>query len=121
MAAAPGRILVTGANGFVGRHLMVALASAFPNAAILAPTFDVADAAAVTDAVREAAPEVCIHLAAISTSALARPNEDRAWAVNLHGTLHLARAILRHAPECRLVFASTGRCPWGIVSEPARS
>ena len=36
-----------------------------------------------------------------------RANEDRAWAVNLHGTLHLGRAILLHAPGCQLVFASS--------------
>lgn len=107
MAISPGRILITGASGFVGRHLMIALASAFPDAELLAPAFDVANAADVTNVVREAAPDACVHLAAISTSAQVRPNEDRAWAVNLHGTLHLARAILLHAPGCQLVFAST--------------
>ena len=86
---------------------MAALESAFPDATLLEPAFDIANAAEVTNVVRSAAPDACIHLAAISTSALARANEDRAWAVNLHGTLHLARAILRHAPGCQLVFAST--------------
>src|SRR6185312_9544029 len=107
MATSPGRILVTGASGFVGRHLTAAFASAFPDAMLLAPAFDVARAEDVTSAVRSAAPDACVHLAAISTSAQVRANEDRAWAVNLHGTLHLARALLLHAPACQLVFAST--------------
>jgi len=107
MPTTPGRILITGAAGFVGRHLTIALKSAFPDAALLTPAFDVADAAEVASTVGEAGPDVCIHLAAISTNALARPDEGRAWAVNLHGTLHLARAILRHAPACQMVFAST--------------
>jgi GDP-4-dehydro-6-deoxy-D-mannose reductase len=107
MAVAPRRILVTGATGFVGRHLMVSLAAAFPDATLIAPAFDVADAVDVAKVVRAAAPDACIHLAAISTSAMVRPDEDRAWAVNLHGSLYLARAILIDAPACQLVFAST--------------
>lgn len=107
MAFSPGRILITGATGFVGRHLPPALASAFPDARLLTPEFDVRDALEVMNVVREAAPDACIHLAAISTNALVKPDEDRAWAVNLHGTLHVARALLRHAPGCQLVFAST--------------
>ena len=103
----PARILITGANGFVGRHLIAALKSEFPQATLLTPAFDVANAAEVANTVRAAAPDVCIHLAAISTSAQVRPDEDRAWAVNLHGSLYLARAILLHAPGCQLIFAST--------------
>ena len=107
MADPPGRILITGASGFVGRHLMTALAAAFPGAALLTPRFDVADAAEVDAAVRAAAPESCVHLAAIASGAMAEQDQDRAWRVNLHGTLHLARAILLRAPECQLVFASS--------------
>jgi GDP-4-dehydro-6-deoxy-D-mannose reductase len=107
MSGVPRRILITGASGFVGRYLTVALAAAFPDAALSQPAFDVASPEAVAAAVREAAPDTCVHLAAISTNALSMSNEDRAWAVNLHGTLHLARAIQRHAPACQLVFASS--------------
>jgi GDP-4-dehydro-6-deoxy-D-mannose reductase len=107
MAIPPAHILITGAAGFVGRHLMASLASAFPDARLLTPAFDVRDAAEVMRVVRAAAPDTCIHLAAISTNAMARSDENRAWAVNLHGTLHLARAILLHAPGCQLVFASS--------------
>lgn len=107
MASSPRRILITGASGFVGRHLIPAMAAAFPEAAILTPGFDLADAAAVADAVQAASPDSCVHLAALSTLAQAREDEDRAWRVNLHGTLHLAKALLRHAPMCQLVFASS--------------
>jgi GDP-4-dehydro-6-deoxy-D-mannose reductase len=86
---------------------MVALAAAFPDATLLVPAFDITDAAAVSDAVRQGAPDTCIHLAAISTNGQATPDEDHAWKVNLHGTLHLARAIMREAPNCQLVFASS--------------
>jgi GDP-4-dehydro-6-deoxy-D-mannose reductase len=107
MSGLPRRILVTGASGFVGRHLTVALSAAFPEATLITPEFDVTDAEAVSDVVRVAEPDTCIHLAAISTPGMALENEDHAWRVNLHGTLHLAHAILRHAPDCQLVFASS--------------
>jgi GDP-4-dehydro-6-deoxy-D-mannose reductase len=107
MPTAPRRILITGAAGFVGRHLTAALASSFPDATLFTEEFNVADASAVSAAVAEVVPDVCLHLAAISTNAMATPDENHAWAVNLHGTLHLARAILQHTPDCQLVFVSS--------------
>jgi GDP-4-dehydro-6-deoxy-D-mannose reductase len=107
MASPPGRILLTGASGFVGRHLSTALSAAYPDATLIAPEIDVRDADAVTAMVRDAAPEACIHLAAVSSVIAAAQNEDQAWRVNLHGTLHVARAILRHAPRCLMLFVSS--------------
>jgi nucleoside-diphosphate-sugar epimerase len=107
MPAAPGRILITGATGFVGRHLTVALAFAFPDATLFTREFDITDPTEVGNAVAASMPDVCLHLAAISTNAMAIPDETHAWAVNLHGTLHLAGAILRHAPDCQLLFVSS--------------
>jgi GDP-4-dehydro-6-deoxy-D-mannose reductase len=107
MATAPRRILVTGASGFVGRHLTEAVAAAFPDAALVTREFNIAEPAEVGKAVSETMPDVCLHLAAISSNMMATPDENRAWSVNLHGTLHLAQAILRHAPDCQLQFVST--------------
>jgi dTDP-4-dehydrorhamnose reductase len=56
------RILVTGASGFVGRHLTVSLSAAFPDATLLTPMFDLSDAAEISAIVRAAAPDSCIHL-----------------------------------------------------------
>jgi GDP-4-dehydro-6-deoxy-D-mannose reductase len=107
MPAAPSAILVTGAAGFVGRHLMPALAAAFPDAALLKPVLDVADPAQVEAAVRSATPDVCIHLAAVSSVPLAQRDPDHAWKVNFHGALNMAWMILRHAPDCQLLFVSS--------------
>ena len=52
-------------------------------------------------------PDACIHLAAVTAVADARRDPDRAWHVNLHGTLNLARAVLADAPDCHLLFASS--------------
>jgi len=105
--AISAQILVTGAAGFVGRHLTDALAAEYPDATLLTQAFDVRDAETVSGVIRSVMPDSCIHLAAISTIAAAQADEDQAWEVNLHGTLNLARAILQHAPKCQLIYAST--------------
>ncbi len=104
---APRRILVTGAGGFVGGHLMQTLAGAFPGAALDAAGFDITDAAGVGAAIAAAPPDALVHLAAIAAIPAARQDPDRAWQVNLHGTLNLARALLAHAPGCTMVFSGS--------------
>ena len=98
---------MTGAGGFVGRHLLPALARQFPGAELMLAGADLADPAAVEAEVLQVRPDGCVHLAAISAVPAAREEPDRAWRVNLGGTLALARAILAHVPQCLLVFASS--------------
>ncbi len=103
----PRRILITGARGFVGRHLEAALTALLPDTECLSPDFDVTDEASVRDAVRHAEPDYCIHLAAIAAPTAAQSDPDAAWRVNLHGTLILARALATLAPGATLVHASS--------------
>ncbi|HEY2134056.1 MAG TPA: GDP-mannose 4,6-dehydratase [Acetobacteraceae bacterium] len=108
----PQRILVTGASGFVGRHLARALRKAFPAAALTLcgahmVELDITDAAAVEALLVSVQPEICVHLAAVSAVSAARADPDHAWRVNLHGTLTLARAIMTHAPACVLLNVSS--------------
>ncbi len=114
-ARAPGHILLTGAEGFVGGHARAALTAAFPAATItgtgLGPAhrrLDVTDRAAVFAALAALRPDVCLHLAGIAAVQGAGADPDRAWAVNLHGAINVAEAILAHAPQCRLLFVSSG-------------
>ncbi len=100
-------ILVTGAAGFAGRHLVDALRAHAPDATLHTAPFDITDRAATEAAIRDARPTACFHLAGIAAIADARHDPDLAWRVNLHGSLTLARAILAHAPECRLVHVSS--------------
>jgi GDP-4-dehydro-6-deoxy-D-mannose reductase len=107
LPAPPRRILLTGASGFVGGYLRAALADAYPGAALLTEPVDLRDGAAVAASVAAVQPDVCVHLAAIATLAAARQDEGQAWDVNLHGSLRLANALLRHAPDCHMLFVSS--------------
>lgn len=106
------RILVTGANGRLGRALWRVDAGAHPlvgwggrRADSIFPAVDVTDAAAVGRALADTRPRVVIHLAS-TIGADCEWNPTRATAVNEEGTANLLAA----AVECgvvRFVFAST--------------
>jgi nucleoside-diphosphate-sugar epimerase len=106
----PRRILLTGASGFVAGHLIPRLRAAFPAAKLSLNGhggLDIADADAVQALVREFRPDACVHLAAVSTVQTARRDAAHAWRVNLHDSLALAAAVLAHAPDCTLLYASS--------------
>jgi len=110
------RVLVTGAAGFVGRHMLRAFADTLPQARVIATALgeqsgflklDVTDASATDALIAREHPDVCVHLAGITAVPIARRDPQRAWTVNLDGTLHLARAIVAHAPKAVLLFVSS--------------
>jgi nucleoside-diphosphate-sugar epimerase len=101
------RILVTGAAGFVGQHLLPALERAFPDSIVMPSDFDLTDHPAMRAAIEANPPDACVHLAAVSAVPVAQKDPDAAWHVNLHGTLALARALMTFAPNCILLFPST--------------
>lgn len=100
-------ILVTGGSGFVGRHLVEALRTRLPDAVLHTAPFEITAPDQVARAVAEAAPTHCVHLAAVAAIGEARDAPDRAWEVNLSGTLALARALRAARPEATLLFVSS--------------
>jgi GDP-4-dehydro-6-deoxy-D-mannose reductase len=108
------KILVTGAAGFVGGHLLAELRRAYPAAELIACgsqggswQLDITDRDACDALITRTQPDGCVHLAAVAAIGDAKADPQRAWRVNLGGTLALADAIKTHAPNCRMVFAST--------------
>jgi GDP-4-dehydro-6-deoxy-D-mannose reductase len=117
------RILVTGGGGFVGRHLVAALAARNPDSDIIAgiydghpqfsgarirtASFDIINVDDVMAVVRAEKPTYLIHLAAYSDVASSHRHVRRTWAVNLDGTLNVVLALMEAAPECRLVYCSS--------------
>ncbi|MGH7336190.1 MAG: NAD-dependent epimerase/dehydratase family protein, partial [Myxococcota bacterium] len=98
------RVAVTGANGFLGRHLTAALAAggdevvgislergALP-AAIPFVAADIRDADAVARAIDDAAPDAVVHLAALSHVGESWRRIPDYYAVNIVGTANVARA-----------------------------
>jgi GDP-4-dehydro-6-deoxy-D-mannose reductase len=97
------RVLVTGAGGFVGRHLRGELGESF-----VPFEGDVLDGAALAAAVREVRPRGVVHLAAESSVADSWEDAARVWSVNVVGTVNVLEAVRRERPAGRVLFPSTG-------------
>lgn len=124
MAASPAyRVLVTGANGFVGQWLLRALEARFGGSVEILATsrsadildggrqveaLDVADAEAVTKAVSAFQPTHVVNLAGLASPNAAAKNPQDALAVHFGGVLNLGHAILAHVPSCVLLNVGTG-------------
>jgi GDP-4-dehydro-6-deoxy-D-mannose reductase len=116
------RVLVTGASGFVAPYFVKAIEEAASNCEVFGcargrtlsdakkPDFlvDVTDEAAVDALISDVRPTHVMHLAGVSTVVEAEFNPKAAWQINVFGTLNVARSILRHSPECVLLFAGSG-------------
>lgn len=111
------RVLVTGANGFVGRHLTAALharghevvAAGHGHHGPGIVPFDLTDAENVRSVVDGAAPEAIVHLAAQAFVPAAIADPLHTYDVNGAGTARLLEAIralrdrARAAPRCVVV------------------
>jgi GDP-4-dehydro-6-deoxy-D-mannose reductase len=95
------RVLVTGAGGFVGRHLRVELGDAF-----VPFEGDVLDVEALAAGVRAA--DAVVHLAAESSVAASWEDAFQSWRVNVDGTVNVLAAVRAERPDARVLFASTG-------------
>jgi GDP-4-dehydro-6-deoxy-D-mannose reductase len=122
MTSTRRRILVTGAAGFVGSHLVDALQRHCPDAEIFATALtardasplgpiralDVTNAEACAEFIAASQPTDALNLAGFAAPGLASKNPRLTWAIHLDGARNLAEAILAHAPDCRLIEVGSG-------------
>jgi GDP-4-dehydro-6-deoxy-D-mannose reductase len=111
------RVLVTGADGFVGTHLCrylraqgdEVLAYGGPAATeASAVPIDIRHEAEVARMVAEARPEGVIHLAGWASVGSSYAQPTRCFEVNALGTAYVADAIRKEAPKARLLLISSG-------------
>ena len=117
----PTRVLVTGAEGYVGRMLVETLASGEPTLEVVATdvraprsplprvtheVLDITSARQVDAAIAIHEPDVVVHLAAVVTP---RPDQgrDAQYAVDVEGTSNVVRACVAHGVD-KLVYTSSG-------------
>jgi len=114
------KVLVTGAGGFVGRHLLSAIAEGrfgrLRDAVVLPAGLDVRDEEALSDFVAEQRPGAVIHLAAQSFVPRAIENPRETYEINVIGTLNLTRALDAAGFNGRFLFVSSGDV-YGRVDE----
>jgi GDP-4-dehydro-6-deoxy-D-mannose reductase len=108
------RVLVTGADGFVGRHAVAVFRArgheVIPAYGPESPEhgLELTDAKAVARCVEGALPEGVLHLAGASSVGASHQDPPKTFGVNVLGTVHLLEALRRHAPKARLLFVSSG-------------
>jgi GDP-4-dehydro-6-deoxy-D-mannose reductase len=130
LAMADKKVFITGATGFVGRHLIRHLASAkkprykifgscyperpehcidlcaqFPALELL--HLDLRSAESVADAVKSVKPDWIFHLAAVSQVRLSWENRRETIETNLMGTFDLYEALRQYSPKTRVLFISS--------------
>jgi GDP-4-dehydro-6-deoxy-D-mannose reductase len=130
------RLLVTGANGFAGRHLCALLRSlehevhatirtvtADPErtneadlgcAAVHA--VDITDAVAVERVLGEVEPDAVFHLAGQAFVPDSRRDPSRTFNVNTIGTVHVLAAVRNRCPAARVVCVGSAEV-YGLVGE----
>ena len=113
------RLLLTGANGFVGKILtarlqnagyeVIALGGSSPVQGIADQylSCDIRDANALAQAVANARPTHVIHLAAISHVPTSFKDPLLTWQTNVIGSMNLLQAIQQHAPDAFTLFPSS--------------
>lgn len=116
------RVLVTGAGGFVGKHLCEALVAngdepiATERHAGGALQMDVTQPEEVRKVLLQEKPDAIVHLAAIAFVPQAESDFGSTLNLNVGATDNLCRIIAENLPGCKFVFASSPEVYGKVIS-----
>ena len=98
------KVMVTGAGGFLGRHLCNMLeAGEYDVVRFYHADLEITDRSAVADALRSCRPDVVVNCAAISSTGYAKEHPDESLAVNVEAPVNLALACRECGAELFLM------------------
>jgi GDP-4-dehydro-6-deoxy-D-mannose reductase len=101
------RIWVTGARGFVGKHLVPRLVDQGWEVSGTDLDLDVSDRVAVAQRLQELNPDAIIHLAAQSSVAASKADPELTYRVNYLGSLSILQGAAACAKKPRVVLIGT--------------
>jgi GDP-4-dehydro-6-deoxy-D-mannose reductase len=104
------RVLITGATGFAGRHLVAACEAAGDDVVCAPPSaaLDLRDAGATRQLVAEARPEIVYHLAARAHVGQSWEDPVGTLSDNVNMTAALLEAVRAQAPEAVVISVGSG-------------
>lgn len=108
------KALVTGADGFVGRHLLEHLRASGDDAVGVDRECDVTDAKSVIGTLESVRPDAIYHLAALTAVGASWSNPVEYTRVNVLGTKNVLDAAFRVVPESSVVIVSSADV-YGVV------
>lgn len=110
----PGRVLITGASGFLGRAVSAGFESAGHHVTGTSTSgrdsttaLDLNRPEQVARILETSRPNLIIHLAGIQSMRDSWEDPEKTFRVNTGGTAALLREVERHVPEAHFVLAST--------------
>ena len=110
------RCLITGAHGFVGRHLSAHLTSSGDEVHGVDREVDVTDREGLQSVIAAVGPQVIYHLAALTHVGDSWQHPDDFTRVNVVGTLNVLEAARRAAPDAVVLVVSSADV-YGVVEE----